>query len=112
MYVSRILERADYDVALSHDGATALMLLGQEQFDLIVADVQMPMLDGFALLEIIAQQAIPTPIIMLTGSDSPEDEARGLALGAADYIHKPVRQDVLLARVGRVLAASERNRTV
>jgi type IV pilus assembly protein PilB len=112
MYVSRILEKADYDVALAHDGATALMLLGHEQFDLIVADVQMPMLDGFALLEIMAQQAIPTPVIMLTGSDSPEDEARGLALGAADYIHKPVRQDVLLARVGRVLAASERNRTV
>ncbi|MDO8963816.1 MAG: ATPase, T2SS/T4P/T4SS family [Coriobacteriia bacterium] len=107
-YVRRMLERAGYDVTCAIDGGAALVALGGSHFDLIIADVQMPTLDGFALLEVVSQQPIPTPVIMLTGSDTPEDEARGLALGAADFIHKPVRQDVLLARVQRVISNSDR----
>jgi len=104
-YVERLLMRAGYDVSSAADGAAALVQLGHGGFDLVIADLQMPTLDGFSLLEIVSQQGLHVPVIMLTGSDSPADEAQGLSLGAADFIHKPVRQDVLLARVERVLAA-------
>jgi DNA-binding response OmpR family regulator len=66
----------------------------------------MPMLDGFALLTVMTDKGIDVPVIFLTGSDTPEDEARGFALGAVDYMRKPVRTDVLLARVARVLGTT------
>jgi DNA-binding response OmpR family regulator len=66
------------------------------------------MLDGFALVTVMANQGIGVPVILLTGSDTPEDEARGLTLGAVDYIHKPARRDVLLARVARALGGGPR----
>jgi type IV pilus assembly protein PilB len=109
-HVQRVLQDAGYEVGTAPDGATALMLLGRADFDLLVADIRMPLLDGFAMLEVMGQQSITTPVIMLTGSDQPEDEARGLGLGAADYIHKPVRPDVLKARVERVLASTAKGR--
>jgi type II secretory ATPase GspE/PulE/Tfp pilus assembly ATPase PilB-like protein/DNA-binding response OmpR family regulator len=104
--VTRALESGGYDVTVASDGASALVELGGSRFDLVVADIAMPMLDGFALVTVMADKGIDVPVIFLTGSDTPEDEARGLTLGAVDYIRKPARQDVLLARVGRVLGAS------
>lgn len=110
--VTRVLDRAGYEVVSACDGGAALMRLARESFDLVIADLQMPTLDGFGLLEIMSQQGLDVPVIMLTGSDQPDDEARGFTLGASDFIHKPVRQDVLLARVERVLDAAPRNRAV
>jgi DNA-binding response OmpR family regulator len=104
--VERILKGSGYDVALAEDGATALVEIGGNTFDLLVADIAMPMLDGFSLLQVMASQGIEVPVIFLTGSGLPEDEARGLSLGAVDYIRKPARRDVLLARVARVLGRS------
>jgi type II secretory ATPase GspE/PulE/Tfp pilus assembly ATPase PilB-like protein/DNA-binding response OmpR family regulator len=104
--VQRALESGGYEVVTAQDGASALVELGGAGFDLIVADIAMPLLDGFALVTVMADQGIDVPLIFLTGSDTPEDEARGLALGAADYMRKPVRRDVLLARVARVLGGT------
>jgi type II secretory ATPase GspE/PulE/Tfp pilus assembly ATPase PilB-like protein/DNA-binding response OmpR family regulator len=101
----RSLEGAGYKVASAPDGAAALVELGRQTFDLVIADVEMPILDGWALLGVMRSQKIATPLILLTGSTQPEDEARGLTLGAADYIQKPVRSDVLIARVEKVLAS-------
>ncbi len=99
----RALAGAGYDVSLASDGAEALFAIGSRRFDLIVADIAMPMLDGFSLLQVVQAQGLGVPLILLTGSAVPEDEARGLSMGAVDFIHKPVRRDVLLARVARVL---------
>jgi type IV pilus assembly protein PilB len=101
--VQRALDSGGYDVTLAQDGASALVALGGKPFELLIADLAMPMLDGFSLLQVMASQNIQVPVIFLTGSGLPEDEARGLALGAVDYIHKPARRDVLLARVARAL---------
>jgi CheY-like chemotaxis protein len=102
--VQRALESAAYDVVVAEDGASALVELGKGTFDLLIADIEMPMLDGFSLLQVVGAQGIDVPVIFLTGSGLPEDEARGLSLGAADYILKPMRRDVLLARVAKTLA--------
>jgi DNA-binding response OmpR family regulator len=101
--VERTLQSAGCGVVLAADGASALVELGRGTFDLLIADIAMPMLDGFSLLQVMGSQDIEVPVIFLTGSGLPEDEARGLSLGAVDYIRKPARRDVLLARVARVL---------
>jgi DNA-binding response OmpR family regulator len=69
----------------------------------------MPGLDGFTLLQLISQQGVRTPIVFLTASDTPGDEARAFELGAADFMHKPIQEDVLLARVRRSIATAERS---
>ena len=97
------LEKQGYDVTAAEDGIDALLHLGSKEFDLIVSDVNMPNLDGFRLAEMKEKKGLDTPVIFLTARDSAEDEARGLKLGAADYLTKPIRKDTLLMRVDRAL---------
>lgn len=103
----RVLEKQGHRVTTAEDGADALLHLGAEEFDLIISDVNMPNLSGFQLAEIKEKKGLKTPIIFLTARDSDRDEARGLKLGASDYITKPVRKDTLIMRVNRVLDCSE-----
>ena len=74
--------------------------------DLVLLDVMMPGMDGFAVLRALRADPLTSdiPVLLLTALDSAEDEARGLQLGAADYITKPVHAGVLLARVALQLA--------
>ena len=98
-----LLRQADYDVTTARDGAEALRQLGLCRYDLIISDIAMPTLDGMRLLEIMNQRSIDTPIVFLTGLSGAEMEVRGLRLGAADYVRKPINREVLLARVKNVL---------
>lgn len=97
--IGRILEKYGFGVVLKQDGIDALLELGKEKYDLMLSDINMPNLDGFRLLEIMNQKAIHTPVVFLTARDSPEDEKKGLALGAMDYIKKPIQKEILLLRV-------------
>jgi CheY-like chemotaxis protein len=101
--LKKILEDRGYEVVIAGDGIDALMELGKKNFDLMLSDLSMPNLDGFKLLDFINMKRIKTPIIFLTGSDDVEDEIKVLALGAKDYIRKPLNRDLLLLRVGKVL---------
>ena len=101
--LKKILEDRGYGVVIAGDGIDALMELGKGNFDLILSDLSMPNLDGFKLLDFINMKRIKTPIIFLTGSDDVEDEIKVLALGAKDYIRKPLNRDLLLLRVSKVL---------
>jgi len=101
--LDQILSKAGYRVVLASDGGEALLKLGPEWVDLILSDIYMPNLDGFKLLEILNQHGVGTPVILLTGDPSPDVEARGREMGAADYLRKPIQKDVLLGRIGKVL---------
>lgn len=101
--LKKILEDRGYEVVLAGDGIDALMELGKRKFDLILSDLSMPNLDGFKLFDFINMKGFQTPIIFLTGSDEVEDEIKVLALGAKDYIRKPLNRDLLLLRVSKVL---------
>jgi type II secretory ATPase GspE/PulE/Tfp pilus assembly ATPase PilB-like protein/DNA-binding response OmpR family regulator len=101
--VTRFLENYGYTVTPAEDGVSALLQLGKDTFDLIISDVNMPNLNGFKLLEMKGQKGIETPVIFLTSRSDPEDMSRGLGLGAADYITKPTKKDILLAKVKTVL---------
>ena len=101
--ITRFLENNGYTVTPAEDGVSALLQLGKDAFDLIISDVNMPNLDGFKLLEMNGQKGITTPVIFLTSRSDSEDMSRGLRLGAVDYITKPTKKDILLAKVRTVL---------
>ncbi|MBO1074196.1 hybrid sensor histidine kinase/response regulator [Roseomonas marmotae] len=103
-----ILEAQGYRVLLSVDGLEALNLLrsGDALVDLVVADVEMPRMDGYALLQAIKTdpRLAPLPVILMTSRASPEDVRRGLDLGAGAYIAKQkFDQRELLATIGQML---------
>lgn len=101
-----ILRSANYRVALASDGPTALRMVKASPPDLILLDVRMPGMDGYAVCgELKAHAATrDIPVIFVTGLHDVADEARGFALGAVDYIHKPISVPVVLARARAHLA--------
>ena len=99
----KILEERGYEVIVAADGVEALMMLGKMNFDLIVCDINMPNMDGFKLLEFLNQKNILIPVIFVTIREDVEDEIKGLALGAKDYIRKPINRDLLLLRIRKAL---------
>ena len=98
-----VLKTAGYDVLLARDGAEALMLLGRQQVDLLLLDIDLPFIDGHSLLAALKDKGIDTPAIFVSGVAGEEAEVRAFAIGAADFIRKPVKNNILLARIQRVL---------
>jgi DNA-binding SARP family transcriptional activator len=101
-----ILTRAGYQVVVASDGAEAMFQLSHEAFDIILADIWMPLLDGMKLLEVVRDKRAGTPVVLLTVHANPELEARCLAMGAADYVTKPFEEPALLARLKRVMRSA------
>src|SRR5207253_3119769 len=108
--IDGFLSEAGYEAICVGDGADALLELGRRQFDLLLLDMNIPTLDGLRLFEIMIQKGIDTPAIFVTGSASPESEARSLELGAADFLRKPIRKEALLPRIRTGLQRRERAR--
>ena len=94
---------AGHDSHRESDGRAALTRLKAEAFDLVVSDVNMPHLDGFALCRRLREAKVMVPVLLLTGRDNEVDEALGLELGADDYLTKPFSVRILLARVDALL---------
>jgi CheY-like chemotaxis protein len=101
--ISSILKSADYEVEVAPDGIVALMQIAKEKFDLILSDIAMPNFDGYQLLEYMKQNNIKIPVVFMSGYTSEEDEIKGLRMGAAEYIKKPIEKDILLLRLGKIL---------
>ncbi|GAA3404879.1 response regulator transcription factor [Paenibacillus hodogayensis] len=95
------LKLVQYETAVAYDGLAALDMLKRDKFDLVLLDVMIPRLDGFALMEKIRPLRIP--VIFLTAKNSVYDKVNGLKLGADDYIVKPFEAIELLARIETVL---------
>lgn len=96
------LLRQNYNVLAAPSGARALQIASApHKPDLILLDVLMPEMDGYDVLSRLRDNADTQniPVIFITGLDSTEDEERGLKLGAVDYIAKPYRPPIVLARV-------------
>jgi len=100
--VAFTLRREGFQVTTAFDGQAALSRWAEERPDLIVLDVNLPKLDGFAVCRRIRAQA-DTPILLLTVRDEEDDIVRGLELGADDYITKPFSPRQLVARAQAVL---------
>ena len=99
--ISYNLTKEGYDVEIASSGIDALSYLNKK-FDLMILDIMMPNMDGLTLCKQIRQSNDinkNTPIIFLTAKDDETDEVVGLEIGADDYIIKPVKIKILLARI-------------
>jgi DNA-binding response OmpR family regulator len=100
------LRFAGYSVLDCDNGRTGLELALESPVDLVLLDVMMPRMDGFAVLEQLRRSRPTLPIIMVTARGAEEDRVRGLSDGADDYVVKPFSAKELLARVDAVLRRS------
>ena len=98
-----LLKQAGYNVLSAKDGAEALMIVGRERVDLMLLDVDLPFIDGHKVLEALNEKGIEVPTIFISGLPGEEPEVKAFDIGAADFIRKPVKNTVLLARVAKVL---------
>jgi two-component system OmpR family response regulator len=102
------LKYEGYDVVQASDGAAGLRAARETKPDLIVLDVMMPQLDGFAVVKRLREAGDRTPVIFLTARDASEDRVTGLNLGGDDYLPKPFSLEELVARVEAVSRRYER----
>lgn len=114
-----ILQNNGYTVTLAPDGREGLEKFQQGKFDIIILDVMMPHLDGFALAKEIRKSDVSVPIVFLTAMSLKENVIEGFKSGADDYIAKPfsmeellLRLEGILRRVGKIDRADEGLREV
>ncbi|HLG68604.1 MAG TPA: response regulator transcription factor [Acidimicrobiales bacterium] len=103
--VEILLRRNGYRPVWAADGTEGLRLLRERSPDLVVLDVGLPKVDGWAVLERIRDHS-DVPVILLTARGLETDKVRGLLGGADDYLTKPFSNDELVARVGALLRRS------
>lgn len=106
-----ILDTEGYRVLSAKDGASGLERALKERPDLVLLDIMMPKLDGFALCAELRRLGHSMPVLMLTAKGMVEDRVAGLDCGADDYLVKPFSTDELLARVRALLRRAQRDET-
>jgi len=99
----------EFDVFEGANGAEGMEKAKAAHHDLIILDVAMPDMDGREVCRLLRKQGVKTPILMLTGQDSDADTILGLDSGANDYITKPFKFAVLLARIRAQLRQHEQS---
>ena len=100
------LEKEGFEVTAAFDGGTAVEKFKEIQPDLVLLDIMLPVMDGWAVCQKIREMS-KTPIIMLTAKSEVFDKVTGLEMGADDYIVKPFEMKELIARINAVLRRSE-----
>ena len=108
-FVEKGLRANGFSTTTVADGETALATACAGGFDLVILDLGLPRLDGFAVLQAMRQARVDTPVIILTARDTVRDTVAGLEGGADDYMTKPFRFEELLARVRLRLKSTDRS---
>jgi two-component system alkaline phosphatase synthesis response regulator PhoP len=106
------LEMEGFEVTSAIDGASAVRIFESGNFDLVILDVMLPMLDGFGVCEAIRKKDAVTPVLFLTAKATGEDKVKGLRLGGDDYITKPFNLEEFLLRVHNLLRRAVKKETV
>ncbi|MGR3395596.1 response regulator transcription factor [Pseudooceanicola nanhaiensis] len=99
----------DFEVFEAENGASAMSRVKEQNYELIILDVGLPDTDGRELCRLMRKQGVKAPIIMLTGHDTDADTILGLDAGANDYVTKPFKFPVLLARIRAQLRQHEQS---
>jgi DNA-binding response OmpR family regulator len=98
------LETSGFAATVAKDGREVLEKLGQDTYDLLLLDLMMPKLDGFAVLETMQKQGLKVPVIVTTNLGQPEDVAKVKKLGAVDYFLKSdVPLSEMVVRIKKLL---------
>lgn len=101
--LTTLLESSGYAVDRVSDGASAEALVRVESFDLVILDLNLPEMDGLAMLRAMRRRANPAAVMILTARSAPQDRILGLDLGADDYMAKPFDVGEFEARVRSLL---------
>lgn len=105
----QLIMTEDFDVFEAADGAQAMSRAKEMLYDLVILDVGLPDTDGRELCRLMRKQGVKCPIMMLTGHDGDADTILGLDAGANDYVSKPFKFPVLLARIRAQLRTHEQS---
>lgn len=106
--LQEFLEAEPVQLDCVHDGGEAAERLACERFDVVLLDVMLPTLDGYAVLRALRAQALCTPVLMLSARGAEDDRIMGLEAGADDYLPKPFSPRELRARLFAMLRRSQR----
>lgn len=104
------LELEGYEIEVADTGTKALKKVGEQRFNLIILDVMLPEMDGFAVCQKIRITDSDTPILFLTAKDTSQDKVYGFKQGADDYLTKPFNLEELLMRVKVLIKHSVRGK--
>lgn len=112
MLFKAVLEAANYSVLTAQDGIEALAIMDDHHVDLVVLDVMMPNMDGYAFTRTLRESNDNLPILMVSAKQLPEDKKQGFLVGTDDYMTKPIDEEEMLLRIKALLRrariASER----
>ena len=107
-FLKKGLEQEYYTVDVAYDGKVGLDLSLTEDYDMIILDIMLPLMDGITVLKEIRNAKLDVPVLMLTAKDSTENKVEGLDSGADDYLAKPFALEELLARVRALIRRKEK----
>ena len=105
----QLIMTEDFDTYEAGTGAEGIEKAREQTYDLVILDVGLPDTDGRELCKLMRRQGVKCPIMMLTGNDSDADTILGLDAGANDYVTKPFKFPVLLARIRAQLRQHEQS---
>lgn len=105
--ISEALSISEITAVQAADGLEALSYLRRERFDLLILDINMPKLDGLALLEKLRTEGMSVPVLMLSARADKADINQGLRTGADDYLTKPFSIEELVLRVKAIMRRSK-----
>ena len=105
--LSKRLARRDFEVTMARSGPEAIRIVRDRDFDVAVVDLKMEEMDGIEVLRVLKQMLPDLQVIMLTGHGSERAARDGLALGAFDYLLKPIDLEKLLERILAAIGRSE-----
>lgn len=98
-FIKKGLEVSDYEVEVAFDGQIGLRMGQSYVYDLIILDINLPIINGFEVCKQLRESNIKTPILMLTALGTTKDKVLGFDLGADDYLVKPFEFEEFIARV-------------
>ena len=94
-----LFNKMGYVFEIANDGREAIAKVREKKFDLILMDIQMPVIDGFEASKIIRSEGIKTPIIALTAHVFKEDKEKCIAAGMDDFLTKPIEPNALKEKI-------------
>lgn len=105
--LSKVLEKHGFSSDAARTGEEGLSLAEVNRYDVIVLDINLPLLDGFEVLEQLRSRGDHTPVLLLTSRHQVSDRVHGFDLGADDYLSKPFEYDELIERLRAITRRSK-----
>lgn len=102
-----VLRRDGYVVFSAADGVEALRIMDEQHIDLVVLDIMMPRMDGYAFTQELRESGVNTPILMVTAKQLPAEKHKGFLVGTDDYMTKPVDMEEMLLRIRALLRRAQ-----